>query len=378
MSGSPGVNSFNSLNSFNSVNNPNNAGISVVTGFNGFNNIVGQKEVIGRLKNSLKRDMVRHAYIFSGPRGIGKKTVAKAFAGMLLCSNPGENGGCGKCLPCRLFLENTNPDFCVIERNEASIAVDDIRNMQNDIAIRPLYSNRKVYLVADGEKMTVQAQNCLLKTLEEPPGYGVIIITTSNYDALLHTVCSRCVKYAFVRNTDEEVRLVLGSRTGLRGEELDFIVQYADGVIGKALDVAASGEFMSLREKVVDVILQLPGEGLKKFFEICTFFMENKDNIDKILDIMLLTYRDIFISLFRRKEKMPDFADLKLDFTSSKLHFTGLKDKTKNKISDAAVSFSPGKLVANMETIEYTRRCIKRNANFQLAIETMIIKLQEG
>lgn len=327
---------------------------------NSLNNIVGQKDIIGRLKNSLKRDMVSHAYIFSGPRGIGKKTVARAFACMLLCSSPGENGGCGKCLSCRLFSENTNPDFYVIEGKGSSISVDDIRGMQNDIAVRPLYSKRKVYLVIDGENMTVQAQNCLLKTLEEPPGYGVIIITSSNYDALLYTVCSRCIKYAFAKNTDEEVRFVLESRTSIRGEELDFAVQYAGGVIGTALDVAASGEFLSLREKVVDVILRLPGEGRKKFFEICAFFLENKDNIDKLLDIMLLTYRDLFVNLFCRKENMPDYWN------------------SENIIAGTAGNFSPGKLLENMETVEFTRQCIKRNANFQLSIETMIIKLQEG
>lgn len=324
-----------------------------------FSSITGQKEIVGRLKSSIKQNEVRHAYIFSGPKGIGKKTVAKAFAYMLLCSRPGEDGGCGKCLSCRLFTGNTNPDFYIIESRGTSIAVDDIRNMQNDIAVKPLYSNRKVYLIVDGEKMTVQAQNCLLKTLEEPPAYGVIILTTSNYNALLDTVCSRCTKYAFVKNTNEEVRQVLESKICKSGDELDFIIQYADGIIGTALDLALSNEFIPLREKTVDILLRLATEGQEKFFEICGFYMENKDSIDKVLDIMLLTYRDLVVSLAGGKENMLINSD------------------KKNKIISMAEKFTLEKLLKNIEIVEFTRRSIKQNANFQLAIETMIIRLQE-
>lgn len=325
-----------------------------------FSSVAGQKDIIRRLKSSIKQNKVGHAYIFSGPEGIGKKTIAKAFAHMLLCNNPKEDGGCRECISCRLLAENTNPDFYITESEGQSIAVNDIRDMQRDVIIKPLYSNRKVYLIIDGEKMTVQAQNCLLKTLEEPPPYSIIILTTSNYDALLDTVCSRCTKYSFVKNTVEEVCKVLESKLGRMGNNLEFIVQYSNGIIGTALEIAMSEEFMPLREKTIEMIFELETtSNSKKFLDICEFFIKNKDNIDKVLNIMLLVYRDLIVLLADGKENMLINSD------------------KKNKMINATNKYTLKKLIRNMEIIEFIRRSIKQNANYQLAIETMIIRLQE-
>jgi DNA polymerase-3 subunit delta' len=258
------------------------------------------------------------------------------------------------------LAENTNPDFYITESEGQSIAVNDIRDMQRDVIIKPLYSNRKVYLIIDGEKMTVQAQNCLLKTLEEPPPYSIIILTTSNYDALLDTVCSRCTKYSFVKNTVEEVCKVLESKLGRMGNNLEFIVQYSNGIIGTALEIAMSEEFMPLREKTIEMIFELETtSNSKKFLDICEFFIKNKDNIDKVLNIMLLVYRDLIVLLADGKENMLINSD------------------KKNKMINATNKYTLKKLIRNMEIIEFIRRSIKQNANYQLAIETMIIRLQE-
>ncbi len=325
-----------------------------------FSSIVGQKNIVRRLISSIKQDKVGHAYIFSGPKGIGKKTIAKAFAHMLLCNQPDGDRGCGKCISCRLWEENTNPDFYISESEGSSIAVNDIRDMQNDIIIKPLYSNRKVYLIVDGEKMTVQAQNCLLKTLEEPPAYAVIILTTSNYDALLDTVCSRCTNYSFEKNTQQEVCKILESKLGRECNDLEFIIQYSDGIIGTALELAMSDEFIPLREKTIETMLKLETTAnSKKFLDICEFFMENKDNMDKVLNIMLLVYRDLIVLLADGKENMLINSD------------------KKNKMISVANRYTLEKLIENIRIIEFIRRSIKQNANYQLAIETMIIRLQE-
>ncbi|HOJ09186.1 MAG TPA: DNA polymerase III subunit delta' C-terminal domain-containing protein [Clostridiales bacterium] len=342
-----------------------------------YNEIVGQKEIIGKLKKAVIDNKVGHAYIFSGPKGIGKRTVARAFAHMLLCLMPGENGPCGVCRPCILWNENSNPDFYEIETSDANISIDDIRSMQAKIVVRPLYSDRKVYLITDADKMTIQAQNCLLKTLEEPPGYTVIILTTANYEALLGTVRSRGTKYTFGKYSHNEVRAVLKSKfyqDSLKetiddfgnskdvvkdAEKMEFIVHYSDGVIGTALELAVSSEFASLREKAFEILLKLSSLDGMEYFDICDFFDDNKSNIDNLLDIMSIYYRDLLMARVNGKENMLINSD------------------KKSKIIEAARKYSVQTLVRNIEAIEFTRRSIKQNANYQLAVETMIMKLRE-
>lgn len=324
-----------------------------------FDSIIGQKDILLNLKKSIENGRVGHAYIFNGPAGIGKKTVARAFAGILLCCNRKGSGACGECVPCRLYKEGSNPDFMGIEAQGASIGVDAIRQMQEDIIKKPLYSPRKVYLISEAENMTVQAQNCLLKTLEEPPGYAVIILTTSGYDALLETLRSRSARYDFRKNSEEEVREALIRNFGTGTEDMDFIVSYSDGIIGKALEMAGSEGFSDLRDNTVDILFKIRKSGLYSIFEIYRFFEENKNRIDTILDIMLSIYRDMLVLRKTGNEYMLINSDK--------------KDIIINNIQ----KFSVEKLLSNINTIEIARKNIRQNANFQLSIEVMLMELQE-
>nr|WP_010681088.1 DNA polymerase III subunit delta' C-terminal domain-containing protein [Acetivibrio cellulolyticus] len=324
-----------------------------------FSDIIGQNEVVSSLKAVLRDDSARHAYIFSGPEGIGKRMVARIFASTLLCSGRNSVERCENCQPCHLFSSGNNPDFYVVEAEGASISVDDIRRMQQDICIRPMYSGKKVYLIAEADKMTVQAQNCILKTLEEPPGYAVIILTTSNSNSLLETIRSRSIIYNFRKNTDEEVKSCILKKELKELEGIDFIVSYADGVPGKALTLIESEDFRLNRDKAIEVILKLKNSELICIFDIYDFFEENKDNVDSILDIMLLFYRDLLIAKKSGNENILINSD------------------KKDIILKNVDGFKIGKLIGNIAAIEEARRNIKQNANYQLVIEVMLMKLQE-
>ena len=324
-----------------------------------FNSIVGHKEIIAGLENSIKANRVGHAYIFSGPKGIGKRSVARAFSGLLLCNKPGGSKTCGECSPCLMLADNSNPDFYVVEQEGASIGVEEIRKLQSDIIVKPLYSQRKVYLIADSDKMTVQAQNCLLKTLEEPPRYAVIILTTSNYNALMETIRSRSIRYNFRKNTYDEVRGFLKGKFDSNLGDNDFIISYSDGVIGTAMELVNSDEFVALREDAVQVILKVMNSKLSDIFNIYDFFETNKTSIDTILDIMLLFYRDLLVVKRVREENVLINSD------------------KKDIILRNAANFTAQKLMKNIEIIEMTRKNIKQNANYQLSIEVMLMKLQE-
>lgn len=323
-----------------------------------FNKIIGQKEIVNRLIKTIIDNRIGHAYIFTGTKGIGKRTIGRAFAHMLLCNMPDSNGPCNKCASCRLRIEGSNPDFYQIETDGDNISIDEIRNMQNDILIKPLYSNRKVVLIVDAEKLTVQAQNCLLKVLEEPPHYAVIILTASNYKALLGTIRSRVSKFNLTKYSPEEMREIIKHYAQSDTPDKDFIINYSDGIPGIAINLVASDDFIILREKAIDIIRKLDNMKDIEFFDIYDFFETNKNKIDIVLDVMTTFYRDLIVIKTGGKENMLINSD------------------KKNKIVNEAGKYSIEKLINNIEVVETTRNSIKQNINYQLSIETMILKLQ--
>ena len=168
-----------------------------------FSNIIGNEEIKIFLDNLIKTNNVVHSYMFIGPDGIGKVLFAKEFAKMILCQD--SNKACNHCSSCIKFNSDNHPDFMIINSEDGkSIKINQIRFLQERISEKPIVSNRKVYIINDSDLMTVEAQNCLLKTLEEPPEFAVIILVLSNENKCLSTIKSRCTKIAFqkLRNSD--------------------------------------------------------------------------------------------------------------------------------------------------------------------------------
>jgi DNA polymerase-3 subunit delta' len=324
-----------------------------------FDRIIGQKEVIGALKLSVQTGRIGHACVFTGPKGIGKRTVAAEYAGLLLCENNAAESACGHCKACMLYEGSSNPDFRKITAGGAAIGVDEIREMQRDIAVRPVYSKRKVYIIEDADKMTVQAQNCLLKTLEEPPEYGVILLTASNYDALLETIRSRSQRFSFRKNTYEEVCSAVDMAFAGKDACKTFAVSFADGVIGTALELAGGSDIQSMRDRVLALIAKLGKAKLYDVFGEYSFFEDYKDDIDSILTMMSMYYRDIMVAKETGNENMLINSD------------------KKDIIFSNASGYSVFKLLRNIGLVEAARREIKQNANYQLSIEHLLIKLQE-
>jgi DNA polymerase-3 subunit delta' len=325
--------------------------------------IIGQEDMVKSLTASIVNDRVGHAYVFSGEKGMGKGTVAMAFSGLLLCDKQLGDKMCGECFSCRMFREGSNPDFTVIEAGDGSISIDEIRSLQSSIIIRPLYSARKVYLILDAENMTVQAQNGLLKILEEPPPYAVIILTSSNFEALMETIRSRTVRYSFKKYSDDEIKKLLRGKFELEADKVDLIAKYSGGVPGTAVKLAESEDFVELRNKTIEVMLNINNSRLLETFEIYKYFEENKGNIDGILDIMLLMYRDLLV--------------VKLAGGCACNENMLINSDKKDIILDNAEKFSVKKLVENIEQIEKTRRNINFNANYQISIEVMLMKLRK-
>ena len=139
-----------------------------------FEKIIGNERVKKYIETSIKQEKVLHSYLFVGTEGIGKKLVATEFAKQVLCLEDGKC--CNKCKSCIEFESLNHPDFDIIEPDGNSIKIDQIRKMQKKIQEKPIISNKKIYIINNSDKMTKEAQNCLLKTLEEPPQYAIILL----------------------------------------------------------------------------------------------------------------------------------------------------------------------------------------------------------
>lgn len=243
-----------------------------------FNNIIGNENVKNILIKSLKNNTVLHSYMFIGEQGIGKQMVAKQFAKKILCQEY-ENQECNNCKSCIEFNGGNNPDFIFIEPDGKVLKIEQIREMQNKILEKPIISNKKVYIINNADLMTKEAQNCLLKTLEEPPEYIVIILIVSNENKMLTTIKSRCMKIHFEKIDDDEIRKFLSENCGISKISLN-ILKMCDGSIGKCLGIKDKLEDYETIEKI---FLNF-GNSLATVVNSSEILYKNKENIYDYLD----------------------------------------------------------------------------------------------
>ena len=195
------------------------------------NNIIGNTEVKEYLEKIVNSNNVLHSYLFLGTEGIGKKEIAKEFAKKILCSTKEEECTCKSCL---CFDSNNHPDLYVIDYDNQSIKNDEIRTLTEKVIEKPIISEKKVYIINNAETMTKEAQNCLLKTLEEPPEFVVFILISSIDNLILNTIKSRCMTIKF-NNIDNELIKKYIDENLEYGELSENLLNYINGSIGKAI-----------------------------------------------------------------------------------------------------------------------------------------------
>ena len=224
----------------------------------GFKDIVGNEQIIEHLQNAISMGKVSHAYIINGPQLSGKMMIAEAFARALQCEKEGTDG-CGECKSCHQADDHNHPDIIYVSHEKPNnISVDDIRTqLNNDIVIKPYSSKYKIYIVDEAEKMNQQAQNALLKTIEEPPAYAVIMLLTTNADSFLQTIRSRCITLNMKSVKDEVIKAYLMNEKHIPDYQADISVAFAQGIVGKAVKLASSDEFNELKESALSLIKRL-------------------------------------------------------------------------------------------------------------------------
>ena len=224
----------------------------------GFRDIIGHEQIIEHFQNAIGMDKVSHSYILNGPRLSGKKMLAEAFAMALQCEKQGTEG-CMECRSCKQAVSHNHPDIIyLVHEKPNTISVDDIRRQINqDVAVKPYASPYKIYIVDEAEKMNLQAQNALLKTIEEPPAYVVILLLTSNADIFLPTILSRCIRLNLKPAANEKIRSYLMKNLQIPDYQADISTAFAQGNVGKAIQLASSEHFNELKESAIQLMKRL-------------------------------------------------------------------------------------------------------------------------
>ena len=258
--------------------------------------ILGHEPIKEHFFNAVLTGNISHAYILSGETGMGKKSLANAFALALLCEK-GQADPCRQCHACKQVMSGNHPDLIYVTHEKpASIGVDDVRRQINDtIQVKPYSSAHKIYIVDEAEKMTVQAQNALLKTIEEPPAYAVILLLTTNAEAFLPTILSRCVQLKLKPLKDGEVKDYLVSRMGVELSQAEIYTAFARGNLGKAIHLADSEDFRHLYGELLDLLKNLKKSDISELLERIRKMKEDKLDIHQCLDFMQMWYRDVLM-----------------------------------------------------------------------------------
>lgn len=251
-----------------------------------FEKIIGNEQNKKSLENIIKTGNSAHSYIFSGKESIGKMMFAKELAKAILCLD--NLKPCNGCKSCIQFDSSNNPDFKIVEPEGNTIKIDQIREITKSVYEKPIVSNKKVYIINDSELMTKEAQNSLLKTLEEPPQYVTIILISSNDNLFLPTIKSRCTKISFNRLEDEEVRTVLKTSFDIQNVS-DLVLKIADGSIKKALNIRENED----KYKNVDSTYKnIENIGMIDIINSKEVIFKDKDDTDEILDYINLIFFD--------------------------------------------------------------------------------------
>lgn len=291
-------------------------------------NIKGNLKNRKELEQIVQTDNVLHSYLFLGQEGIGKKLIAKEMAKNILCLTHKPDCTCKSCI---CFETNNHPDFTIINEEGENITIGQSRELIQTVYEKPILSSKKVYIINDADKMNKEAQNCLLKTLEEPPEYGCFILIAANQDMILNTIKSRCTKIVFDKLTTNELSQILEDRKIETSNISEKMFNLFDGSIGKALNILEKKEIYEKVDSIVDLINKQ---------EKIDFLTKNKEAFVKENIYEILEY--CIVSLF----------------------YIG---RTKNDV----------KYINCVKYIQETINHLKRNSNFDMSIDNMLFDIWE-
>tara|TARA_B100000315_G_scaffold122793_1_gene112717 strand:- start:2833 stop:3822 length:990 start_codon:yes stop_codon:yes gene_type:complete len=320
-----------------------------------FSEIIGQERPVSILQSSLKKGDVSHAYLFYGPEGIGKRLTALNFAKAMNCLSL-DDDSCGECIHCKKFDNKNFPDFSVVEPADGSIKIEVMRELQRKISYRPYEGKFKVIFIDGAEEMTLGAANSFLKTLEEPPGATVFILTCHNFNLLLPTIISRCQKIQFNLIPVETIKDILIKENQITPEDAHLMASYSQGRLGKALDMVIR-DIIKMRNEILDLMQGISFDEMDLIFKKNKAWSSDKENLEIMLASILNIVRDMAVLKGTNSEKLIANLDV--------------KDKLISLIRVSNIN----QLISLFYSVEETIRRYKRNINAQLLLDTLMIKM---
>ena len=326
-----------------------------------FSDIIGQDMITEHLMNAIEHDQVSHAYIINGERYSGKEYIANVFAMALQCEEPGVEP-CNQCHSCVQAITRNQPDIIYVTHEKINtISVDDIRTqVSGTMAIKPYSSKYKVYIISESEKMNDNAQNALLKTLEEPPEYAVIILLTDNVSALLPTIQSRCVVLNMKPVQDKLIKKFLMTEEKIPDYRAEICAAFARGNIGKAKILARSEEFDKIKNDAIAMLKHIHEMDISELSQTIKQMNEYKLEINDFLDILAVWYRDALI--------------FKATNDANNLIF---RDELQNIKRTASRSTYEG-IESILGALDSAKRRISANVEFNLTMELLLLSIKEN
>lgn len=324
-----------------------------------FSEIVGHEQIKEHMQAAIRDKKPFHAYLFQGEEGVGKEALARTFAAGLQCQSESADKPCKECVSCRQMESGNQPDVIWVTREKASLGVDEIREqLCNTMDIKPFSSPYKIYLVPEAEKMTEAAQNALLKTIEEPPEYGIVILMTSNISALLPTIQSRCLTMEFRPLSTAVVESYVKEHCQVPDYQARVSAAFAQGNLGKAMRYAKSEDFIERKDHIISLLRHVEQMDLSEMLAVIKDLGTRKDEVRDYIDLMVLWYRDVL--LFKATK---DINQLLFQDEAS-------------YISREASHRSYEKIEEILQAFEKAKVRLRANVNFDITMELMLLALK--
>ena len=324
-----------------------------------FSEIVGHEQIKEHMQAAIRDKKPFHAYLFQGEEGVGKEALARTFAAGLQCQSESADKPCKECVSCRQMESGNQPDVIWVTREKASLGVDEIREqLCNTMDIKPFSSPYKIYLVPEAEKMTEAAQNALLKTIEEPPEYGIVILMTSNISALLPTIQSRCLTMEFRPLSTAVVESYVKEHCQVPDYQARASAAFAQGNLGKAMRYAKSEDFIERKDHIISLLRHVEQMDLSEMLAVIKDLGTRKDEVRDYIDLMVLWYRDVLL------------------FKATKDNNQLLFQDEASYISREASHRSYEKIEEILQAFEKAKVRLRANVNFDITMELMLLALK--